>query len=133
MPTNYPWFESLTDSVFALGAAAREAQAAYRAAVLSCDAMDLDRLRPVDGEIAIPGRAPSSVPVRPHDHVLYRIQDIHRTHRDELETLYSRAAQEYAYGTAWAIVRVLDGHQPTAVELKRTRDGFTIPTELAPV
>ncbi|MFD5734363.1 hypothetical protein ACFWIY_16205 [Streptomyces sioyaensis] len=126
-----PWFESLTDSVFALGASAREAQRAHQAAQVSTAHYDLDRLQFINGEISIPGR-PS--PVRPHDRALMAIGDSHDQHERRMAVLYGNAALGYAYGTAWAILRVLDGQEPPRVELKWLSDGcFVIPHELAPV
>lgn len=54
--TTIPWFETLTDSVAALGAAAREARTAHRAARAAGAQCSLDRLRPVDGASPSPGR-----------------------------------------------------------------------------
>ncbi|MEV3993225.1 hypothetical protein AB0J57_30400 [Streptomyces sp. NPDC049837] len=134
MTTTRVWFESLTDSVFALGAAAREAQRAARAAEIARDAYDLDRLRPVDGELRIDGRAPGGVPFRPHDDALFRIGDIHREQANKLRNLYVQAALGYACGTSWATLRVLDGDQPDAVRLGRTQEGsYAISGELCPV
>ncbi|MCQ4080771.1 hypothetical protein NGB36_09180 [Streptomyces sp. RB6PN25] len=46
----------------------------------------------------------------------------------------AQTAEAYAYGTAWAILRVLDGQQPAAVRLGRNTEGFfIIPGELCPV
>jgi hypothetical protein len=127
------WFESLADSVYALGAAAREAQRAARAAELARDSYDLDRLRPVDGHIRFDGRPDSTVPFRPHDNVLFAIGDTLSEQANKLRTLYAQAALGYAYGTAWAITSVLDGQQPDAVRLGRTLKGFyIIPGELCP-
>lgn len=103
MTNPMPWFETLTDSVYALGAAAREAQRAARTAELAREAYDLDRLRPVDGEVRLDGRDPSSVPFRPHDAALFTIGDALMEQANKLRTLYTQAAEGYAYGTAWAI------------------------------
>ncbi|MEU8877584.1 hypothetical protein AB0D24_41945 [Streptomyces javensis] len=134
MTNPMPWFESLTDSVYALGAAAREAQRAARAAELARDAYDLDRLRPVDGEVRLDGRDPGGVPFRPHDAALFTIGDALREQAFKLRTIYTQTATGYAYGTAWAILRVLEGQQPDAVQLGRSREGiYAIPGELCPV
>ncbi|WP_406302126.1 hypothetical protein OHA61_06200 [Streptomyces sp. NBC_00885] len=134
MTTTPVWFESLTDSVYALGAAVREAQRAARAAELARDSYDLDRLRPVDGQVRIDGRDPGGVPFRPHDDALFAIGDVHREQAGKLRSLYMQSAMGYAYGTAWAILRVLDGQQPDAVQLGRTAEGnYVIPGELCPV
>ncbi|MEU8870276.1 hypothetical protein AB0D24_03775 [Streptomyces javensis] len=134
MTSPMPWFESLTDSVYALGAAAREAQRAARTAELARDAYDLDRLRPVDGRIRIDGRGSQAVPFRPHFRALLTIGDILTDQANQLRRLYTQAADGYAYGTAWAILRVLDGQQPDAVHLGRSPEGFyIIPGELCPI
>ncbi|MFI1334331.1 hypothetical protein ACH4U7_30335 [Streptomyces sp. NPDC020845] len=129
-----PWFETLADSVYALGAAAREAQRAARTAELAREAYDLDRLRPVDGEVRLDGRDPGGVPFRPHDAALFTIGKALMEQANKLRTLYTQTAEGYAYGTAWAILRVLDGQQPDAVQLGRSREGFyVIPGELSPI
>jgi hypothetical protein len=129
-----PWFESLADSVYALGAAAREAQRAYRAAEIAQQHYDLDRLRPIDGEVALDDRVPSTIPFRPHDDALFRIGNTLQEQTNALRRLYAQTADAYAYGTTWAILRVLDGHQPATVSLGRTSEGYSIiPGELCPV
>ncbi|MGP3685411.1 hypothetical protein ACTVZO_11990 [Streptomyces sp. IBSNAI002] len=131
--TAMPWFETLTDSVSALGAAAREARIAHRAAQAASEQYNPDRLRPVDGAITIPGRQ-SGVPDRPHDRALFEIGASHRAHERRMTELCDNTAAAYAYGAAWAIHRVLDGQQPPLVELGRKPDGRTaIPDELLPV
>ncbi|MCB5177802.1 hypothetical protein [Streptomyces antimicrobicus] len=130
--TTPPWFESLTDSVHALGAAAREAQHAHHAARISLAHYDLDRLRAVDGELMVPGR-PSGMPFRPHDHALFTIGDAHRRQANTLYRLFCQTADGYAYGTTWAIRQVLDGRQPPVVELRRSEQGFyVLPSEAHP-
>ncbi|MFJ9648146.1 hypothetical protein [Streptomyces sp. NPDC101206] len=127
-----PWFETLTHSVYALGAAAREAQRAYHAARITAAHYDLDRLKHVDGELTITGR-PSTVPFRPHDDALFVIGDAHRKQTDRLRRLYAQTAEGYAYGATWAIRQVLAGQQPPTVELGRSDQGFYIlPSEAYP-
>ncbi|MER6255724.1 hypothetical protein ABT224_30670 [Streptomyces sp. NPDC001584] len=127
------WFETLTDSVSALGAAAREARTAHRAAQAAGAQYKFDRLRHVDGAIADPCQ-PSAVPDRPHDRALLSIAVSHLAHECRMAELYDDAAAAYAFGAAWAILRVLDGQQPRLVELSRQADGRTaIPDELFPV
>ncbi|KOU72541.1 hypothetical protein ADK61_26790 [Streptomyces sp. XY66] len=130
--TTRPWFETLTDSVTALGAAAREARTAHRAAQAAGAQYNLDRLRLLDGAITVPGRS-SGMPDRPHDRALFTIGHSHGEHEHRMADLYEDAAAAYAYGTAWAIQRVLDGQQPPLVVLGRTSDGRTIiPGEVFP-
>ncbi|ROQ31949.1 hypothetical protein EDD98_0916 [Streptomyces sp. PanSC19] len=130
--TPLPWFESLTDSVFALGAAARETRTAHQAAQAAAAQYDLGRIRLLDGAVTIPG--PPSFPVRPHDRAVMGIGKALQECRDRMERLYTEAALGYAYGTAWAILRVLDDQEPPRVELGLTAEGhLTIPGELAPI
>ncbi|MFE1885243.1 hypothetical protein [Streptomyces diastatochromogenes] len=134
MKTTLAWFDSLTDSVHALGAAAREAQRAARTAELDRDAYSPDRIRLFDAEVHVEGRAPGSVPFRPHDDAVFAIGDTLSTTARVLRELYLNTALAYAYGTTWAIRQVLDGNQPAAVRLGRTADGhYTLPAELCPV
>ncbi|MFJ3727019.1 hypothetical protein ACIPYQ_31260 [Streptomyces sp. NPDC090045] len=131
--TVIPWFETLTDSVSALGAAAREARIAHRAAQAAGAQYNLDRLRHVDGAVTVPGWQ-SGVPDRPHDRALFEIGASHREHERRMTELYDDAAAGFAYGAAWAILRVLEGHRPPLVELGRKPDGRNaIPDELFPV
>ncbi|MFD7977525.1 hypothetical protein [Streptomyces sp. NPDC059071] len=126
-----PWFESLTDSVFALGTAARETRTAYQAAQVATAQYDLDRVRLLDAEVAVTDRRSLS---RPHDQAVMSIGDALRECENRMASLYNRAAASYAYGTAWAILRVLDGKEPPRVELGLTAEGhLTIPGELAPI
>ncbi|MFF6774762.1 hypothetical protein ACFY8W_14525 [Streptomyces sp. NPDC012637] len=126
-----PWFETLTDSVFALGAAARETLTARQAAQAAAAQYDLDRVRLLDGEITVPGRFS---PSRPHDRAVMGIGKALQECRDRMERLYTDAALGYAYGTAWAILRVLDGQEPPRVELGLTAEGgLIIPAQLAPI
>lgn len=133
MTTVRMWFESLTDSVFALGAAARETQRAARTAELEHTAYDPDRIRLLDAAVHI-DNAPSSVPFRPHDAAVFTIGDTLSKTVRVLRELYLNTALAYGYGTAWAIGQVLDGQQPHAVKLGRTGDGhYKLPADLCPV
>jgi hypothetical protein len=74
------------------------------------------------------------VPFRPHDDALFVIGSVLSEQRRKLNSLYVQAALGYAYGAAWAILRVLDGQHPDTVELGRTPQGeYIIPGELCPV
>ncbi|MGW4050758.1 hypothetical protein ACWENA_07985 [Streptomyces sp. NPDC004779] len=129
--TTLPWFETLTDSAYALGAAARETRTARQAAQAAVAQYDLDRVRLLDGEITVPGLF---TPPRPHDRAVMGIGKALQECRDRMERLSTDAALSYAYGAAWAILRVLDGQEPPRVELGLTAEGhLTIPSELAPV
>ncbi|MFE9842503.1 hypothetical protein [Streptomyces goshikiensis] len=130
--TTMPWFETLTDSAYALGAAAREAQHAFRGAALSAAQYDLDRLRLADGEINLSNRSVDA-PWEPHVHTIALINGHQRNHAHLLYRLHHQSAQAYAYGTTWAIRQVLTGNQPPLVQLTRTAQGFyTIPGEAYP-
>ena len=104
------------------------------------------RPAPVDkacGEGLMPGAVralaelgidPGGVPFRPHDAAMFTIGDVLMDQAHKLRKLYSQAAEGYAYGTAWAILRVLEGQQPDAVQLGRSREGFyVVPGELSPI
>ncbi|MFB8046953.1 hypothetical protein ACFC8F_37305 [Streptomyces hydrogenans] len=129
--TALPWFETLTDSTFALGAAARETHTAHQAAQAATAQYNLDRIRLLDGEITLTGR---HAPHRPHDRAVMGIGKALQECRDRMASLYTEAALSYAYGTAWAIQHVLDSQEPPRGELARTPEGHLIlPTGLAPV
>ncbi|MCX5225841.1 hypothetical protein [Streptomyces sp. NBC_00233] len=126
-----PWFETLTDSVFALGAAARETRTAHQAAQAASAQYDLTRLRLLDGEVTVTGRFAAS---RPHDKAVVRIVDALSNCEERMAALYNQAALSYAYSTAWAILRVLGGQEPPRAEVSWAEDGsLNIPTELAPI
>ena len=126
-----PWFETLTDSAFALGAAAREARTAHQAAQAATAQYDLDRVRLLDGEVAVTGRHSLS---RPHDQAVMRIGDALRECENRMASLYDRATASYAYGTAWALLRVLDGQEPPHAEVGWAKDrSLIIPRELCPI
>ncbi|MEU9236829.1 hypothetical protein [Streptomyces subrutilus] len=130
--TTMPWFETLTDSVYALGAAAREAQHAHQGAALNAAQYDLDRVRFVDGGIKLPHWV-TDMPFQPHAYTIALINGHQRSHAHVLYLLHHQSAQAYAYGTTWALRQVLSGNQPPLVELTRTPQGFyTIPGEAYP-
>lgn len=120
--TPRPWHYTLEDSVYALGAAAREAQRAWKAADLAVQSVDLDRVKTVGGQVVFTGR-PSYAPHYPHDQALMIVGDVLRDAEQKLRDIYERTALAYAYGTAWAIEQVQAGKQPPFVELKRDAAG----------
>ncbi|GGY53899.1 hypothetical protein GCM10010363_38870 [Streptomyces omiyaensis] len=129
--TTLPWFETLTDSAYALGAAARETRTAHQAAQAAVAQYDLDRVRLLDGEITVPGLFTAP---RPHDRAVMGIGKALQECQDRMERLHTDAALSYAYGTAWAILRVLNGQEPPRIELGLTAEGcLIIPAELAPI
>ncbi|TQE20017.1 hypothetical protein [Streptomyces ipomoeae] len=132
--TTRTWFDSLTGSVYALGAAAREAQLAARTAHLTCEQYEPHRIRLSDAEVHLDDHAVGATPLRPHAVAVSTIGDTLSKTATVLDALYTNTALAYAYGTAWAILRVLKGEQPHAVRLGRTRDGhYILPRELCPV
>ncbi|MEU4583685.1 hypothetical protein AB0F92_16595 [Kitasatospora aureofaciens] len=128
-----PWYTNLTDSLSALGAAAREARLAARAAQTTHALYDLDRIKPVDATVTADNR-PYDTEIRPHDSVLFRLITAHREHADRLNSIYGMAALTYADGATWAITQVIAGNQPTAVHGYCDADGtFVIPGPLPEV
>ncbi|MEW2631818.1 hypothetical protein AB0903_09195 [Streptomyces sp. NPDC048389] len=128
-----PWFDSLTESVYALGEAAREYRHAYRAAVLVKETVDLDRRRLHDGQIdtvrtLYPGEPHTHHSVQsPHDHAVYRLGDLHLQRELDLHRLYEHAALLYASGAVWAIREVQTGAQPPRVAFERDKDDVVLP------
>ncbi|MER7930524.1 hypothetical protein ABTY96_46700 [Streptomyces sp. NPDC096057] len=116
-----PWTRSLEDSMFALGGAARECQAAARAAALTTGHYDLDRLRLLDGKIL--RRHPAYTGEQdPHLAALSQIGRIQLHAQHRLERLYEEATRAYAHGGNWAIGAVLAGERPAYVVLPVTAD-----------
>ncbi|MEV0475505.1 hypothetical protein [Streptomyces prunicolor] len=112
-----PWTMSLEDSVFALGAAARECQAAARAAAVTTSHYDLDRLRLLDGKV-MRRRQAYTGEQEPHLAALSRIGQAQLQTKHQLERLYEETAQAYAHGANWAVRTVKAGEQPAHVVLK---------------
>jgi hypothetical protein len=120
MPDTAPaWHLSLTDSVYALGAAARELRAAHQHAGLTARTTDPARLVPVPGLVTTPG----AEPVRPHDEALWQLSDLYMVLEHHTAELYENAALGYAHGTATALRAVLGNDRPRHVELPRDRNG----------
>ncbi|MFG3154259.1 hypothetical protein ACGF7W_19695 [Streptomyces sp. NPDC048219] len=121
MTTQYaqPWFEDLTDSVRALGEAAREYQLAYTTASTLRAGVDVDRRVLHDGKVAAqprPGSA-SIVPVSraPHEQALFALSSHYSAQSAKLLALYENAALCFASGCVWAISHVQAGHNPNGV------------------
>ncbi|MFF4427116.1 hypothetical protein ACFY04_41330 [Streptomyces sp. NPDC001549] len=132
--TTMPWFETLTDSVTALGAAALEAQRAWQAAQITTHHYDCLRVRPLEGTVTDPGRHQGLPPVHPYEGMIAVLETFHMTHEHGLRKVFITAALSYGYGAAWAIQQVIEGHQPEAVELTVRGPGcFVIPDGLVPV
>lgn len=117
--TTAEWHLTLTDSVYALGAAARELRAAHQHAHLTARTADPARLIPVTGLLTVPG----AEPVRPHDEALWQLADLYAVLEHHTRELYENAALGYAYGTAYALTAVLRSEHPRHTELSRDRAG----------
>jgi hypothetical protein len=118
-PENAPWFEHLTDSIRALGEAAREWQIADRAASLNEAHMDTQRSVLHEGRTTHqPG--PDTVPLHrrtrskhhPHVSAFYQLQRLYREHRSRTRREYRDASLLFASGAAWAISQVQAGEEP---------------------
>ncbi|MFI5685858.1 hypothetical protein [Streptomyces sp. NPDC051636] len=121
-PRTLSWEASLTDSVYALGAAARECQRAYQAAVIATGHVDLDRIKLLDGKVdrRNPGYSSDQ---EPHLAALSRIGSIQLETQHRLGRLYTGAAQAYAHGANWAVRQVQAGEQPTRVRFEVDTEG----------
>lgn len=120
------WSMSLEDSVFALGAAARECQSAARAAALTTGHYDLDRLRLLDGRVVRGREGGATSEQEPHLIALSQIGSVHLQTQHQLERLYQGAAEAYAHGANWAVRQVQAGQQPVHVALQVGSDGAYI-------
>jgi hypothetical protein len=129
--TRKSWSASLEDSVYALGAAARECQRAYQAAVLAKGHVDLDRIRLLDGNVAL--RHPTYTGEQePHLAALSRVGDVQLKAQFQLKALYEDAARAYAHGGNWAIRQVQGGECPARVEIRVDADGHYLLDGLMP-
>ncbi|WP_435252068.1 hypothetical protein [Streptomyces tendae] len=121
-PKKAPWFEHLTDSVRALGHAARDWQVAAQAAAADHARADHPGLTEHDGRvIALPPADAVGWNSRPHSprphSVAQRLLEKH--YRDAMYATrhgYEDAARLYASGAAWAVRQVQEGKQPKHVE-----------------
>ncbi|SFE28196.1 hypothetical protein SAMN05216251_102364 [Actinacidiphila alni] len=120
MPDIAPeWHLSLTDSVYALGAAARELRTAHSHARHTAWAADPARIVPVVGLLTVP----DAEPVAPHDEALWQLSDLYMVLEHHTHELYENAALGYAHGAAAAVAAVLRSERPRHVELPRDRHG----------
>jgi hypothetical protein len=120
MPDIAPeWHLSLTDSVYALGTAARELRTAHSHARHTAWTADPARIVPVVGLLTVS----DAEPVRPHDEALWQLSDLYMVLEHHTHALYENAALGYAYGAATAIAAVLRSERPRYVELPRDRHG----------
>ncbi|MEU3346380.1 hypothetical protein ABZ723_15620 [Streptomyces sp. NPDC006700] len=121
-PKTAPWFEHLTDSVRALGEAAREWKLASTAASLAYAHADIDRhpwhagkvtgqTIPEDGGWAAELAATRS----PHMNAVFALQRHYLNAKHATANGYEDAALLFASGAAWAIRQVRAGEQPGRV------------------
>lgn len=122
--TAQSWHLSLTDSVYALGAAARELRAAHQHATLTARATDPARVVPVLGLVTTPGAEPA----RPHDEALWQLSDLYMVLEHHTAELYENAALGYAHGSAGAVQALLRNDRPRHVELPATAPTTTSST-----
>lgn len=113
--SNANWRNTLQDSVFALGAACREYRAAQSTAQAALWSIELTRVRPVDGELSIPG----AYRHRPHDAALWSLEGVYTELNYKIRSGYENKALAYAYGAAWAVRAVLAQQDPSQVEMAR--------------
>lgn len=120
MPQQTPaWFDTLTASVQALGAAAREYRMAERTALNTLWTTDPTRLISIDGTVDVAGRDSTQDAVRPQYAAWYQLRLLYRELHDRTQKLYEDAAVAYAHGAATALHSVLAGDRPERVELVR--------------
>ncbi|MGK5638021.1 hypothetical protein ACSNOK_06840 [Streptomyces sp. URMC 126] len=117
------WFQSLTESVFALGAAARELRMANDAARVAAWSVDPHRLLPVNGEL----NAPEVPFFRPHDAAVCELVDVYRQLENRTKRLYENTALAYAHGAGAAALDVLRGERPHRAELRREEGRYVLP------
>lgn len=130
-PDNAPWFEHLTDSVRALGEAAREWQLADQAARLLEAGTDMERRILHEGKILVHGPASRGWDAKPrksgpHEHAVSDLGRVYMEHRFLTRRRYEHAAMLYASGAARAIAQVQAGEQPERVL-------FTLDADRTPV
>ncbi|UQI47874.1 hypothetical protein M1P56_27830 [Streptomyces sp. HU2014] len=127
--TTVAWFDSLTASVFALGAAARETRLARQAAEVATWHIDPARLRAAIGDVNICGE----YRISPQDVALNQIRGLCRAYQSVTTDLYENLALAYAYGTAGALLAVVKGYRPRYVELRRDQtEHYDLPDEPLP-
>ncbi|AVV46432.1 hypothetical protein PYK79_45095 [Streptomyces sp. ID05-04B] len=137
-PDNAPWFEHLTDSVDALGNAAREWGLAHRTAELAYEQSDPMRRILHDGKVTgQPG--PEAVGWNakpftrsPHSKAVYALHSLYTEAMYRARAEYEHAALLYASGAAWAVCRVRAGEQPARVVFGVDDEGDNGQRDLVP-
>ncbi|MER6532988.1 hypothetical protein ABT215_04035 [Streptomyces sp900105755] len=131
-PKNAPWFEHLTDSVRALGYAAREWQLAAQGAAVDHARADHPGLDHHDGRVTgladTDARGWQGRPhnPRPHYDAQYQLAKHYRDAMYATRHGYEDAARLYASGAAWAVRQVQEGSQPQYVEFATQRGTETL-------
>lgn len=121
--TTYAWFHSLSDSVFALGAAAREHRAASEAARVAAWSTEPNRLLPVDGTL----RVNETRLLQPHDTAVTMLSQLFGGLRRHTEHLHENTCLAYAYGAAEGVRLVSQGNRPRHIELRRNDGLYVLP------
>jgi hypothetical protein len=132
-PENAPWFEHLTDSVRALGHAAREWQLAAQAATVDDARADHPGLNSHEGRVTgLPAAGALGWQARPHIRrphtACQRLLGKH--YRDAMYATrqgYEDAARLFASGAAWAVRQVQESAQPPQVEFVMEPGAETLP------
>ncbi|UFQ16879.1 MULTISPECIES: hypothetical protein [Streptomyces] len=117
--TTRAWFHDLTESVFAVGAGAREYRMAHQAAQSAAWSFESARLDSVEGAVSVVGR----YFIQPHHETLRNLKEIHDSTEVRIKALYENTSLAYAYGTAHAVADIARGQRPRHLEFAR-RDGF---------
>lgn len=136
-PKNAAWFEHLTDSVRALGHAARDWQLAAQAAAVDHARADHPGLDHHEGRVT--GVPPADTvgwqakvhSPRPHSTAQRGLEKHYRDAMYATGHAYDDAARLYASGAAWAVRQVQEGQQPQYVEFEMA-PGTATPLVLCP-
>lgn len=137
-PVNAPWFEHLTDSVDALGNAAREWKLAHQAAELAHAQTDPMRRILHDGKVTgqpgpeVTGWNAKPFTRTPHVAAVFELQRLYMHTMHHARAEYGHAALLYACGAAWAIRAVRAGEQPARVVFGVDDEGDNGQRELVP-
>lgn len=137
-PENAPWFEHLTDSVDALGEAARVWRIAARSAELAHEQTDpFNRVLHEGRVTGRPGPEATGWNARPfsrspHSDAVSELERLYLDAKHQTRAEYEHAALLYASGGAWAIRAVRVGEQPTRPTFGVDREGATGRGRLVP-
>ncbi|MET8981009.1 hypothetical protein ABZX85_35945 [Streptomyces sp. NPDC004539] len=126
--TTLAWFHTLSDSVAALGAAAREYRMAHQATQATAWHFDPARLTTEDGQTRVPGQ----YFFQPHVDAHRTLKEVYGAAELRLKDLYENTALAYAYGTAAVIKAIRDGEHPHHVEVTRVDSRYGLTAERLP-